>query len=138
MARIDQSAFPYSLKGFYDALVAYPNLLNESEAVTTGASPTALDITVYQTLITSGATEGTEEATIGNGTGAIIGQRKLVRLVTRSHASDVVALDEGNIINSAGAALDVVAFDAANEYLLVEWTGAKWKEIYSTCTMTPS
>lgn len=134
MARIDTTAFPYALANFFSTLIGAPNLLNESEAVTSGASPVALDITVYQSLITTGDTDGTEAVTIGDGTGAVIGQRKLVYLVTRT-GTDTVSLDHANIVNASGTQTTNCDLDAADEYVLLEWNGAKWQIVYTNGTV---
>lgn len=102
--------------------------LNSTEDVATSGTPEAVDITVYETLVTSGGTQGAESLTIGDGTGAKIGQRKLIYLETLTDPSDSVALDDTNFSQGADT-ITAIAFDAADEYLLAEWQGASWEII---------
>lgn len=68
--------------------------------------------------------------------GNIVGQRKLLTLKTQGNSgSDSVALDSTNIHNAAGTQATGVTFDAVDEFLLVEWTGAEWQEVYGTATI---
>lgn len=135
--RIPIDGLRHALKAFYDFLKAAPSLLNEYETVTTGAVAKSADITVFKTSVVTGATEGNETLNIGNGSGAIVGQRKLVTLTTRSHASDVVVLDHANMVYR-GVAPSAVQLDAANEYVLLEWNGTKWDIIAQNATVTAS
>jgi hypothetical protein len=103
-------------------------LLDEHETILSGAVAKAVDLGVYHTQIVTGATEGSEDVTVGDGTGAVVGQRKLVTLVTRSHASDVVNLDHANMVDTDGStALTNMDLDAEGEFLLAFWNGAKWQ-----------
>lgn len=135
MARLPTDHLSRSLATVYDFLDNAPTIINESEAVTTGATSKAADTTVYQTVLTTGATAGAEALTIANGT--IPGQRKLLTLETLGGVGDSVAVAFANVVNAAGTQATGVVLDAAGEYLLLEWTGAKWKVIYGTATVTP-
>lgn len=73
-------------------------------------------------------------ASLANGTYA--GQRKLITLATLGTGGDVLTLDETNIHNAAGTQATGVTFDAADEFLLVEWTGTEWQEVHGTATIT--
>lgn len=110
-------------------------VLDTAETVTTGASPVALDLVSYKATVTTGGTAGGEDLTIGDGTGAVIGQRKLVTLGTRTDASDVVSLDHANIVNASGTQTTNCDLDAAGEYVLLEWNGAKWQIVYTNGTV---
>lgn len=72
-------------------------------------------------------------ASLADGTYA--GQRKLITLKTLGTGGDEVALDETNIHNASGVQATGVTFDAADEFLLVEWTGVEWQAVYSTATI---
>lgn len=133
--RIDTTAFPHALAGFYGALRAEPLLLNEWEDLDTGADPVDLDVTVYQTKLTTGGTEGPELARIGNGTGVRIGQRKLVTLTTRTHASDSVALDHANIATADGTPTTSVVLAEEGAFLLLEWKATTWGVRYTNATV---
>lgn len=103
--------------------------LDTYEEVDTGSVAVAANLKVYQTLITTGDTDGNESLTLGNGTGVVIGTRKLIKLQTRT-GTDTVVLDHANIVNAAGAALSAATMDAAGETLVVEWNGTKWQAIW--------
>jgi hypothetical protein len=120
-----------------DFIKAAPNLVNETEERVSGAAAITLDISVYQSVITTGGTAGSEDVNIGDGTGAVVGQRKLVTLGTRTDGSDVVNLDHANIHNASGTQCTNVDLDAANEFVLVEWTGSEWQIIYANATVAP-
>lgn len=70
---------------------------------------------------------------LANGTYA--GQRKLITLKTLGTGGDEVALAPANIHNAAGTQATGVTFDAATEFLLVEWTGVEWQAVYTTATI---
>lgn len=113
--------------------------LQGSEAVTTSdAAPTALSIAVYQSILTTGGSAGAEEAEIGDGTGAVVGQRKLITLESLGDPGDSVALDDANIVADDGSSLSAVTMDAEGAFLLLEWNGTAWQTLYSgDCTLTP-
>ena len=106
-----------------------------SELLTSGASPVAVSLTRYLTTITTGGTAGTEAVTVGDGTGEVIGTRKLIVLGTRTDGSDVVSLDHANIVNASGTQTTNVDLDAADEFVLLEWNGSKWQIVYSDATV---
>lgn len=111
-----------------------PNLVKEAVGLTSGSSAVSVDTAVYKTEITTGGTAGSEDVNIGDGTGAVIGERHLIELTTRTNASDVVNLDHLNVHNAAGTALTNLDMDAEGEFVLVEWTGSEWQIIYSDAT----
>jgi hypothetical protein len=101
-----------------------------SEAVASGAAPVALDISVYESQITSGNTDTTENITIGDGTGAYVGQRKLITLVSRVGTDDVT-LDDANFSQAADT-ITAIVLDADDEFILAEWQGASWEVIVAS------
>lgn len=101
--------------------------LSSSEAATTGADPVDCDISVYQTVVTTGGTQGNEELNIGDGTGATVGQRHLVTLGTLTD-TDTVVLDDANISQGADS-ITAVALDTADQFIMLEWQGATWEVI---------
>lgn len=121
--------------GGFDAMDTN-NIETEEELTLVEDETAILSLTVYHSILTSSG-EIDDEAALNDGTGVTIGTRKLVTLNDRA-TTGVVALDHLNIVNSAGAALDAVVLDADDEFLLVEWNGVKWKELYSSCTLTPA
>lgn len=105
------------------------NDINSFEEVeTNGEDPTELDISVYQSKITTGGTEAAEEAEIGDGTGAIIGQRKLIVLESLGDAADSVILDDANF-SQADDTISAIELDEEGEFVLAEWQGASWEII---------
>lgn len=97
------------------------------EAVTTnGDEATAVGLGTYQTRVTTGGSEGAEDLAIGDGTGAIVGQRKLITLAAITAEGDSVALDDTNISQGSDT-ITGVALDAEGEFLLLEWRGATWE-----------
>ena len=117
-----------SLKKLFAFFNAAPNFVNDFDTATMTAVATALDISVYQTKVTTGGVG--RSLTIGNGAGAFVGQRKLVTIVGFT-ASDTVIMDHANMLTAAGGAAAGCVLDALNEFVLLEWTGLKWKAIYS-------
>lgn len=107
------------------------------EQLTSGAAAVTVDLGRYKTEITTGATAGSEDVNIGDGTGVEIGERKLIELVTRTDGSDVVNLDHANIVNASGTQATNVDLDAAGEFVLVEWNGAAWQVIHANATIAP-
>jgi hypothetical protein len=93
-------------------------------------TPSAVDLTVYETRVTTTGSEAAEEITLGDGTGAVVGQRKLIT-GTLGHANDAVTLDHANMADVDGGALAAVSIDATGGFVLVEWNGTAWQVIYS-------
>lgn len=135
--RVDAKHLPHSLEEFYEDLQGAPNMVNEAEAVASGAVALTLDPSVYGAEITTGGTAGSEDVNLGDGTGAVVGQRKLITLSVRTNASDVVNLDHANMVNAAGTTATNVDLDAAGEFVLLEWNGAKWQVVYTNGTVAP-
>lgn len=103
--------------------------IRTSESLTTnGSTATALGLTVYQSILTTGASEGAESATIGDGTGVTVGHQKLITLGTLSDASDSVTLDDSNFSQGSDT-ITAIALDAAGEFLLAQWRGSSWEII---------
>lgn len=117
-----------SLKKLYTFLAAAANFINDFEVVTVSATASSTDNTVYRTKVIGGG--AARVLNVGNGAGAVVGQRKLVTLDTFT-AGDTVVLDHANMLNASGTAPAGCVLDALNEFVLLEWTGAKWKAIYS-------
>jgi len=136
MSRLPENALKHTLEALYDFLKASPNMLNESVPLTTGAAPVSPDLTVYETKITSGGTAGSEDLNVGDGTGAIIGQRHLFTFETRTNGSDVINFDHANMDD--GLTITDVSMDAADEFILLEWNGLKWQIIYSAAGVVTS
>jgi hypothetical protein len=117
-----------------------------SEQVTTGAVDQVVDVGVYQTKVTTGGTQGVENLAVGDGTGVVIGTRKLIVLENLSDPSDVLTLDAANIVIEEIAAhalvdtdLSDVTMDAEGAFLMLEWNGAKWEVKHAgDCTLTPA
>lgn len=105
------------------------------EELTTGAATTVLNPGIYESYITTGGTVGDEDITIGDGTGIVVGQRKLITLAVLS-AVDVLVMDFANIVALDGVALQLVELDAAGEFILLEWNGVKWQAIWADATLT--
>lgn len=110
------------------------------DSLSTGEAPVNATLTSYRTNIVTGGTAGTE--VLGVPDGAYPGQRKLFWLQTRTDGADVVSFTmtniEENLIVGGGAAgaATALVLDAANEYALLEWTGAKWNIVYTNGTLT--
>ena len=122
-----------SLAGFYNFLEAAPSIINESISQVTGGSAIDCDISVYKSEVTTGGSAGAETMNVADGT--IVGQRKLIELVTLTDPSDNVLLS-GNFVDASASALTSVTLDAADEFHLMEWNGSNWQTIYTTATET--
>jgi hypothetical protein len=113
-----------------------PESLRSTETLVTAAAARAVSLDSYETVLKTGGTAGAELVTIGDGTGAIIGQRKLIRVGTRTNGSDVPTLDYANIVNASGVQTTVVSLAAVGTFILLAWNGAKWQVIYGNGTIT--
>jgi hypothetical protein len=141
-----EGAFKRSLGALYDYFAqrggyagAGLDIAPVADALTTGASPIAATLAAYETVLTTGGTQAAE--TVSVPAGEFVGQRKLFTLGTRTHASDkarfaVTNIDRALHAGETPSALTVVELDAVGEYLLLEWTGAKWNIVYAVATMT--
>ncbi len=124
----------FDYDGSRDILTATP----KADALVSGASPVAMTLAAYHTVITTGDTDGNESVTIPDG--VIAGQRKLVSLGTRT-GTDVVVIavtniDQGLHSGETPATITALNLDAEGEYALLEWSGAKWNVLYSNGTIT--
>lgn len=127
--QIPLTAFPRAMRKLYSFLNAAANFINDYEQVTTGATATTADMTVYATRIkTNGAAR---VLNVGNGAGAVVGQRKLIQIVDFT-ATHTVVLDHANMVLANGNAAAACVLDAANEFILLEWNGAKWQTRYAS------
>lgn len=114
------------------------NLVGSYDTKASGATTLSLDLGPYETRVISGGTAGSENVTIGTGSTAIVGQRKLVTFLTRTNASDVLNLDHANILNSSGTQATNVDLDAAGEFVLLEYVGSsKWQVRAANATIAP-
>ena len=102
--------------------------------VFSGAVAVTIDASTYHVNITTGGTAGSENVSIGDGSSARVGERKLITLAVRTDASDVVNLDHANCVNAAGTTLTNLDMDAAAEFVLLEWNGTKWQIVYANAT----
>ena len=136
MSGIDTNQLRHSLGDFY-AKLAGATIPGAFEARTSGAAAIQVDLSIYETKLTTGGTAGTESVTLGDGAGVTVGHRKLVTLKTRTNAADVVSLDHANLANKSGVQATNVDLDAAGEFCLVEWNGSKWQIVHANATVAP-
>ena len=94
-----------------------------------------IDITLEAptTKVTTSGSEGSEQVSIGVPPATLlIGTRKVIMLEKLTHASDVLELDEGDIVGTTGQALAAVTLDGAGAFVLLENNGnGAWQVIYS-------
>jgi hypothetical protein len=109
--------------------------------VTSGAAPVALTAGIYRHNVTTGGTQAGEEVSLPDGQYA--GQRMLVYLETLTDPADNVditltKLAAQSIVGDAAedATIAAMSLDAADDYVLLEWTGLKWNILYSNGTVT--
>lgn len=102
--------------------VKLENVSYDSDTVTVTADETATisSNTYYETVVTSSG-DGVGQLALTDGD--FIGQRKLVTFGTKTGGSDAVDFELGNLKGVSGATLTDLAMDAANEFVLFEWTG---------------
>lgn len=110
-------------------------------AVTSGAAPVALTAGIYRHNITTGGTQAAEEVSLPDGQYA--GQRMLVYLDTLTDPGDSVnitltKLSAQSVIGDGAEDTSIAAMslDAADDYVLLEWTGLTWNILYSNGTVT--
>ena len=128
-----RGGFAKALKALYDWLEALSpaSFLASVETITHAGSGTeTINLNKYHTkFVSNGAAKA---AAIGDGTGAVVGQRKLITLQTRVGGSDTIVLDHANMLNAAGSAASSCILDAANEFILLEWRGSKWQTMVAS------
>lgn len=92
---------------------------------TTSAAPLALGAAQTQHDITTDGTGIARAVQVGTA-GQFAGQRKLIRLVTRTGASDTFTLDATSLLKPSGAPVTSLTFNAAGQSALLEWNGRRW------------
>lgn len=127
----ENKTFFEEFKSTGETLKTALNAISGEEAITVDDTTQEITQDYYNTKMTTA--HASSVASIGDG--HTVGQRKLITLETLGTAGDEVALDPDNIHNASGTQATGVTFDAADEFLLLEWTGAEWQEIYGTATI---
>jgi hypothetical protein len=104
------------------------------QAATTSAAAVTLTLAgVYQHDITSDASGVARAVNIGSA-GTFVGQRKLVRFVTKAGGSDTFTMDAANI--SMGLRnISSITFNTAGQQALFEWNGSKWAILSTNATV---
>ncbi|MFM8750973.1 hypothetical protein [Rhabdaerophilum sp.] len=92
---------------------------------TTSATPLALGAAQTQHDITTDGTGIARAVQVGTA-GQFAGQRKLIRLVTRTGGSDTFTLDAASLLKPSGAPVTSLTFNAAGQSALLEWNGRRW------------
>lgn len=139
IASIIRTSMPTALETFYDWLEEV-TLVPSTVALATSASSTAIPLTAYTVNITTVGNAGQNPVTVANG--SYVGQRVLVNLATRTDASDTVNFTMTNIEENleagggGGGGATALVLDAAGEFVLLEWAGAKWNIVYTNGTLT--
>lgn len=140
IVKLDSGAYNY-MDTTGDEIKKVINKQNESvdevNRLTGENQITATDVTQELSLATFHAkiTTGHAASVASLADGTYPGQRKLITLETITTEGDVFTLDETNIHNAAGTQATSVTFDAEGEFLLLEWTGVEWQEVYGTATI---
>lgn len=120
-----------TVKSEMESVQAQAPVAISTESITVSDTTQEISLSEYETKMTT--SHASSLASLANG--AIPGQRKLITLDTLGTAGDELALAATNIHNAAGTQATGVTFDAADEFLLAEWTGSEWQEIYGTATI---
>lgn len=124
---VPRNGAPRALKSLLDWLTNSRFNLDDSVEVRTATLATQqVSLSHYQTQIIGRAAG--DPMTIGNGTGVVVGTRKLLRMTSRPGSSTVV-FDHANIKAVGGGAATAVVFDAVNEFALLEWRNDGWYTI---------
>lgn len=110
-----------------------------TDTQTCASGTTTLTLVAYQTTLTTNG-EAEDNVTVMP-TGEFIGQRKVVVLGTRTHASDTVSftitnIDSGLIKLMTAGSDTAFKLGTAAMNVMFEWTGAKWNIVYTTGTIT--
>jgi hypothetical protein len=92
---------------------------------------TEIDLTVYETKVITSGSGGEEQAVLGDGTGVQVGTRKLITAELLTLPTDVIVLDEGDIVSADGNECSAVTIDATGGFILFEFNGSAWQVIYS-------
>lgn len=109
------------------------------QTATTSATPVTLTLSnIRQHDITTDNSGVARVVNIGS-TADFIGQRKLVRLVTRADASDSFTMDAANIAQIGGSgpprSISSITFNAAGQQALFEWNGSRWLILHTTAVV---
>ncbi len=103
-----------------------PSVQSLEVTITNGSTPTSLVVGPYRSLLTTGGSQSAEEAELGDGTGVIVGTRKLIVLENLTDPADSVVLDDANFSQGVDV-ITSIELDAANEFLYCEWRGSSWE-----------
>ena len=73
--------------------------------------------------------------------GATLGQRIILKLLTRTHSSDTISIDmtiveETIAIGETPGNASAYKLDAAGEQVLLEWQGSQWNLLYGNGSLT--
>lgn len=121
---------PYQNK----AIAAVAKQLGGIESITVNATTQQIAMDVYQTKMTTAAASSV--ATLP--AGAFPGQRKVITLAALGAGGQTLALTPhaGVTWKASNGTDNTVSntFDAADEFLLVEWDGAAWATLKTTAT----
>lgn len=93
--------------------------MGTSNQCVTGEQAVKIEHSAYETLITSGGTEGSEDVVLGQG--LRVGQRRLISLSKKTHADDEIAFDVDEL--SASITLESVVLSDVGQFLLVDYVG---------------
>ncbi len=98
-------------------------------------TPATLEVTSdnssYASYMTTAGLEDEATYNLGDGTGVAVGTLRLLVCNALTHASDTIVLDDANFAMT-GEVITAITFDAAGEFLLVEFNGAAWLVLYAT------
>jgi hypothetical protein len=106
--------------------------------IRSGASPVTVTLENYRTGVWTGGTQAAESIVIPSG--EWVGQRKLITLDVLTDPSDTAVINGSNVqslllYGETPGAVSTVTLGTADEYCLLEWTGAAWNLLYTDGTV---
>lgn len=107
-------------------LFGRPSAARAVQASTTSATAVTLGTTQTQHDVTTDGSGLARAVNVGVAGPFARGQRKLVRLVTRTGASDSFTMDAASLARTTGRAVTSLTFSAAGHQALLEWDGRRW------------
>jgi hypothetical protein len=135
--------FRQAVRGLIGRVFGAGRIQTQNKAAIQAATTSAVAVTltlagVYQHDITSDASGVARAVNIGSA-GTFVGQRKLVRFVTKAGGSDTFTMDAANIVtyglNGPPRAISSITFNTAGQQAMFEWNGSKWAILSTNATV---
>ncbi len=102
---------------------------------TTSAAPLSLGTAFTSHYITTDGTGIARVVNVGVAGPFAVGQRKVIRLATRTSGSDTFTMDAASLVKSTGAAVTSLTFKSLGQVAYIEWNGTTWMILSTTAVL---